>query len=82
MSDVKKVRVQRGYHPSNELAYVPEVLALRAEEVYRYLFNRGVIYDRGGLGINEIIAFLYARSFPQNEWKERVKEAFDGMEGI
>ena len=35
---------------------------------------------RGGFGLGELIAFLYARSFPKNEWHDRVEEAFRGME--
>lgn len=37
---------------------------------------------RGGFGVAELIAFLYARSFPREEWRKRVDEAFVGMEHI
>lgn len=37
---------------------------------------------RGGFGKGELIAFLYARSFPENEWNLRVDEALRGMEGM
>jgi hypothetical protein len=37
---------------------------------------------RGGFGVNELIAFLYAKSFPKNEWRKRVDEALTGMENI
>lgn len=32
--------------------------------------------------VGELIAFLYARSFPKNEWRDRVNEAFEGMENL
>jgi hypothetical protein len=31
---------------------------------------------RGGFGLYELIAFLYARSFPKDEWEKRAEEAF------
>ena len=34
---------------------------------------------RGGFGIQELVAFLYAKPFPKNEWRSRVNEAFKGM---
>jgi hypothetical protein len=37
---------------------------------------------RGGFGASELIAFLYARSFPKAEWRKRVDEAFRGMQDI
>ena len=34
---------------------------------------------RGGFGVGELIAFLYARSFPMSEWLARAQEAFAGL---
>ena len=34
---------------------------------------------RGGFGKGELVAFLYARAFPRNEWDKRVNEALKGM---
>lgn len=34
---------------------------------------------RGGFSSGEIIAFLYARSFPRAEWRARVDEALRGL---
>jgi hypothetical protein len=34
---------------------------------------------RGGFSAGELIAFLYARSFPKKEWSDRVDEALRGM---
>ena len=37
---------------------------------------------RGGFSAGELIAFLYARSFPKTEWRARVDEAFKGAENL
>lgn len=56
----------------------------KAYEVYSYVIGeRPEIITgncRGGFGVSELIAFLYTSSFPKDEWKIRVKEAFKGME--
>jgi hypothetical protein len=61
---------------------VPASVALRAYEVYCHLFGaQPAIVDlkgrgcRGGFGAGELIAFLYARSFPKEEWRVRFDEA-------
>jgi hypothetical protein len=33
-------------------------------------------------GVGELVAFLYARSFPEKEWRMRVDEALRGMENF
>lgn len=62
---------------------VPTPVALRAYEVYSHVYGpqKAVIEGgcRGGFGTGELIAFLYARSFPQNEWRVRVDEALTGL---
>ena len=37
---------------------------------------------RGGFSTGEIIAFLYAATFPKCEWRKRVDEAWNGMENL
>lgn len=66
---------------------IPEVVALRAYEVYAKKYGpQEALIDlegrgcRGGFGVEELIAFLYARSFPKEEWSARVDEAFNGMD--
>lgn len=61
---------------------IPAEVALRAYEVYCHVFRpRLAMVDlagrncRGGFGVGELIAFLYARSFPKEEWNARFKEA-------
>lgn len=62
---------------------VPQTVALAAYEVYSHVFRPqdDLITGscRGGFGIGELIAFLYARSFPRNEWRKRVDEALTGL---
>jgi hypothetical protein len=64
-------------------AQVPKVVALRAYEVYSRVFSpqEALITGncRGGFHYRELIAFLYARTFPESEWRARVDEALDGL---
>jgi hypothetical protein len=64
----------------------PKVVTMRAYEVYRHLYGeqQALVEGscRGGFGANELIAFLYAATFPKAEWRQRVDEALTGMEGI
>ena len=61
-------------------------VTLAAYDVYSFVFapQEALITGncRGGFSTSELIAFLYARSFPKDEWKRRVNEAFQGMEHI
>lgn len=59
----------------------------RAYEVYSHVCGpQPAMVDlagrncRGGFGCGELIAFLYAHSFPKEEWSARVDEAMHGME--
>ena len=61
---------------------VPADVALRAYEVYCYIHGEqpamvtgGLNGCRGGFGAGELIAFLYAHTFPKSEWRERVEFA-------
>ena len=67
-------------------ARCPQVVTMAAYEVYCHVFRPQealVTGDcRGGFGVNELIAFLYARAFPRDQWKTRVDEALRGMENI
>ena len=66
-----------------ERAQMPQVVTLKAYEVYRHVYNdqEALITGncRGGFCVGELIAFLYASSFPRSEWSQRVNEAFKGM---
>ena len=58
-------------------------ITLRAYEVYRHIFGEQTSLItgncRGGFSMDESVAFLYARSFPRNEWRQRFDEACNGM---
>lgn len=63
-----------------------EEVYLRAYEVYCAVYGpQPAMIDiegrncRGGFSSGEIIAFLYAHSFPEEEWRARVSEAFEGL---
>jgi hypothetical protein len=61
----------------------PVVVTIAAYEVYCHVYGpqEAMVTGgcRGGFGTGELIAFLYARSFPKSEWRQRVNEAFNGM---
>lgn len=67
-------------------ARCPKVVTMKAYEVYCALYGeqKELVTDgcRGGFGTNELIAFLYAASFPRDEWRARVDEALTGMQGV
>lgn len=64
----------------------PKVVTMRAYEVYCHLYGKQEAMVtggcRGGFSSGELIAFLYAYSFPKPEWSARVQEAFRGMENM
>lgn len=66
-------------------ATVPEAVYMAAYEVYCAVFGeQKAMVDfergcRGGFYSGELIAFLYARSFPRNEWRTRIDEALTGL---
>lgn len=90
MSDVAKAEipvhpVQNHRRPHESFA-CPVTVTMRAYEVYCALYGAQPAMVtggcRGGFGEGELIAFLYARSFPKEEWRRRVDEAFTGMRGF
>lgn len=64
----------------------PQVVTMRAYEVYCAIYGAQSAmvtgHCRGGFGTGELIAFLYAHSFPKEEWRKRVDEAFRGARHI
>ena len=86
MAEIRTHPIQSRHKYDVSQARVPEVVALRAYEVYSKVCGpQPALIDlegrncRGGFGTGEIIAFLYARSFPEDEWDMRVREATRGM---
>lgn len=63
-------------HTPNRIA---AAVALRAYEVYCHVYGpqEAMVsgHCRGGFSGGELIAFLYARSFPKDEWRFRVDQA-------
>lgn len=77
------------HHYRREQAYCPEVVTRMAYEVYCAIHGpQPAMMDlegrgcRGGFSAGELIAFLYARNFPKEQWRARVDEAFRGMENL
>lgn len=67
-------------------AVVSQVVTMRAYEVYCHAYGAQEAmvtgWCRGGFSSGELIAFLYARTFPKEEWRRRVDEAFTGMQNL
>ena len=62
---------------------IDDAIHMAAYEVYSHVYGQqqALIQGncRGGFSPGELVAFLYARSFPKAEWKQRVEEALDGI---
>lgn len=62
----------------------PVSVTMRAYEVYCHVYSpqEAMVTGgcRGGFSSGELVAFLYARSFPKEEWRARVNEAFRGLD--
>jgi hypothetical protein len=85
MSEVKMFPIQKHHRP-HESAQVMEPIYMRAYEVYCEVFSPQPAliegWCRGGFGMGELTAFLYAYPFPKKEWRQRVDEAFAGIKGF
>lgn len=83
MSDIKLFPIQHSHKLAREQLVVRESVYMAAYEVYSVVFSpqEAMITGscRGGFGIGELTAFLYARAFPRTEWRKRVDEAFESM---
>ncbi len=59
---------------------------MAAYEVYSHVYSpqEAMVTGgcRGGFSTGELIAFLYARPFPKNEWRMRVDEALTGAKDL
>lgn len=57
---------------------------MAAYEVYAHVYGpQEAMIDlargcRGGFSSGELVAFLYARTFPKEQWRTKVNEAFRG----
>jgi len=80
--------VQVHTHPHYR-AQVSSLVTRRAYEVYCELYGeQPAMMDlkgrdcRGGFGVIELFGFLYARSFPKDQWRARFEEACKGARGV
>jgi hypothetical protein len=77
---MKQFPIQNFQKLRRENLTVPEPMYMRAYEVYCEVYSpqEAIITGncRGGFSVGELVAFLYARSFPKEEWRKRVDEAF------
>lgn len=73
----------RPYHRVGASGTAPQTVTMRAYEVYSHVYGpqEAMVTGgcRGGFGVGELIAFLYARSFPKDEWRARVDQALRGL---
>ncbi len=65
---------------------VSRSITMRAYEVYSHVYapQEALVTGgcRGGFGVGELIAFLYAYSFLKDEWKNRANAALRSMENM
>jgi hypothetical protein len=64
-------------------ATAPVCVTMRAYEVYCELHGpqEAMVTGgcRGGFGAGELIAYLYAHTFPRHDWRQRFDEALRGL---
>lgn len=81
--DVAVCPVQRTRLLLRDRTVIPRSVYIRAYEVYCGVFGeqQAMIEGgcRGGFDVIEVVAFLYARSFPKAEWRDRINETLEGM---
>lgn len=69
-----------------EQAWAPKIVTMAAYEVYSHVYAPQAAMVTGdcrhGFSTGELIAFLYARSFPKDQWRRRVDEAFKGAANL
>jgi len=74
------------FHPvqtQNARTAIPNFVVLRAYEVYEHLFGpQPAMIDvekgcRGGFSTDELMAFMYAHTFPKQEWTRRFESALE-----
>lgn len=74
--------IQTAWKYGREQALVGKDIYMAAYEVYSHVYGpqQAMIEGgcRGGFGMCELIAFLYARPFPREQWRHRVDECFAG----
>ncbi len=78
----KQFPVQNADRLRRDNLFVSESVHMAAYEVYCHVYapQEALITGdcRGGFGVGELIGFLYARSFPKDQWQERWHESMKG----
>lgn len=73
-------------HLFGQAAKVPQTVSLAAYEVRLHVYGPQEVMMPGDcqneFTAGQLVAFLYARSFPKSEWSVRVAEALHGMDGL
>lgn len=89
MSEPEMHPVQTRSKYESRQALLTSLVTLKAYEVYSHVYSpQPALVDlagrncRGGFSTGELIAFLYAASFPKAEWRTRVDEALQGSEHL
>lgn len=83
---MKHYPIQKSHKSPREKTTIPEPIYLAAYEVYEEVYGKQpalIDHDRGcrgGFGISELVAYLYARAFPKTQWRIRVHEAHDHID--
>lgn len=91
-SPAKPAGAETGTHPVQKPhrhagpAECPKTITMKAYEVYCALYGEQEALVtgscRGGFSTGELIAFLYAATFPREQWRSRTDEAFRGMKNL
>lgn len=83
MSEIPVHPVQRSNLLRSERAQAPQAVTMKAYEVYVHLYGsqEALVTGgcRGGFGAGELVALLYARTFPKAEWSARFDEGLKGL---
>lgn len=83
MSDQPAVMPVQAKAKDGKPATLRAEVVLRAYEVYCHVYGKQEAmvtgWCRGGFSSGEIVAMLYARSFPKEEWSRRMDEAYESM---
>jgi hypothetical protein len=86
MAEPRLFPIQAHHLPAREGGKVPEPVYMAAYAVYKHVYGeQEAMVDlegrgcRGGFSTGELVAFLYAATFKQELWRQKVDEAFLGM---
>ena len=80
-----QVHARRGQQSADRpRSQAPVVVTMRAYEVYCHVFGEQEVLVtggcRGGFSAGELVALLYARSFPKDQWSARFRQALCGLD--